>query len=76
MGETDERSRSASQEALTPRQSVILRAMARGLTNGQIAQLIRFSESTVRLESMCIYRHFDVHSRSEAVAAARDAGEL
>lgn len=76
VGETDERSQSASQEALTPRQSVILRAMARGLTNGQIAQLIRFSESTVRLESMCIYRHFDVHSRSEAVAAAREAGEL
>lgn len=75
-GGPDDRSGTAPREALTPRQLVILRAMARGLTNGQIAQLIRFSESTVRLESMCIYRHFDVHSRSEAVAAARKVGEL
>lgn len=61
---------------LTARQVIILRAMARGLTNGQIAQQISFSESTVRLESMCIYRHFGVHSRAEAVQAARAAGEL
>lgn len=61
---------------LTTRQIIILRAMARGLTNGQIAQQISFSESTVRLESMCIYRHFGVHSRAEAVQAARAAGEL
>jgi DNA-binding CsgD family transcriptional regulator len=63
-------------DGLTPRQSDILRAMALGLTNAQISQQIRFSESTVRLESMCIYRHFGVHSRSEAVEAARAAGEL
>lgn len=61
---------------LTSRQHVILRAMARGLTNAQIARQISFSESTVRLESMSIYRHFGVHSRVEAVQAARAAGEL
>ncbi len=61
---------------LTTRQVIILRAMARGLTNSQIAQQISFSESTVRLESMCIYRHFGVHSRLEAVQAARAAGVL
>lgn len=61
---------------LTTRQVIILRAMARGLTNGQIAQQISFSESTVRLESMCIYRHYGVHSRAEAVQAARVVGEL
>lgn len=61
---------------LTTRQLLILRAMARGLTNAQIARQIRFSESTVRLESMCIYRHFAVHSRSEAVQAARALGKL
>ena len=63
-------------EGLTARQSVILRAMARGLTNAQISKQINFSESTVRLESMCIYRYFGVHSRSEAVEAARSSGEL
>ena len=61
---------------LTTRQLMILRAMARGFTNAQIAQQIRFSESTVRLESMCIYRYFGVHSRAEAVHAARTAGDL
>ncbi len=61
---------------LTSRQHVILRAMARGLTNAQIARQISFSESTVRLESMSIYRRFGVHSRLEAVQAARAAGEL
>jgi len=61
---------------LTPRQQVILKAMSLGRTNGQIARSIGFSESTVRVESMAIYRYFAVHSRLEAVAAARLTGEL
>lgn len=63
-------------EALTVRQMVILQAMARGLTNAQIAREINFSESTVRLESMTIYRYFGVHSRRDAVRAAQESGEL
>lgn len=55
---------------LTPRQQLVLEAMRDGLTNRQIAARIAFSESTVRMESMAIYRHFGVHSREEAVAAA------
>lgn len=61
---------------LTARQQAILAAMARGLTNRQIASRINFSESTVRMESMAIYRAYGVHSRAEAVAAARAAGHL
>lgn len=61
---------------LTQRQHVVLEAMARGLTNGQIAHLINFSESTVRMESMSIYRYFGVHSRLDAVEAAKHVGEL
>lgn len=61
---------------LSPRQRMILVAMAEGMTNRQIAARIAFSESTVRLESMAIYRHFGVHSRLDAVAAARRTGEL
>lgn len=72
----EEVARGMEGEELTPRQLTILRAMARGLTNAQIAREISFSESTVRLESMCIYRHFDVHSRAEAVEAARETGVL
>jgi LuxR family maltose regulon positive regulatory protein len=63
-------------DGLTRRQRDILEGMAEGLTNRQIAARICFSESTVRLESMTIYRYFGVHSRMEAVAAARLEGIL
>ena len=66
----------ATADGLTVRQAVILQAMADGLTNAQIARQINFSESTVRVESMGIYRHFGVHSRAEAVQAAQEAGVL
>lgn len=62
--------------ALSARQMAILQGMAEGLTNRQIAQRICFSESTVRLESMAIYRHFGVHSRVHAVSVARSEGFL
>lgn len=65
-----------SSRALTQRQQAILEGMAEGLTNRQIAARICFSESTVRLESMAIYRHFGVHSRGQAVAAALASGVL
>lgn len=67
---------SPSPADLTPRQVEILTCMAEGMTNRQIAIRICFSESTVRLESMAIYRHFGVHSRAQAVAAARASGVL
>jgi DNA-binding CsgD family transcriptional regulator len=61
---------------LTVRQRTIVTYMAQGMTNRQIAARVKFSESTVRLESMAIYRFYGVHSRTEAVAAARAAGHL
>ena len=67
---------SRSMDGLTRRQRDILEGMAEGLTNRQIAARICFSESTVRLESMTIYRYFGVHSRMEAVAAAMLEGIL
>lgn len=73
----NERLESTHQDSeLTERQRSILYAMARGLTNRQIASRINFSESTVRMESMAIYRFYGVHSRTEAVAAAHAAGHL
>jgi DNA-binding CsgD family transcriptional regulator len=65
-----------SAEILSPRQVEILGAMSEGSTNRQIARRIGFSESTVRLESMSIYKHFGVHSRGEAVRVARESGLL
>jgi DNA-binding CsgD family transcriptional regulator len=61
---------------LTDRQSGILTLMAKGLTNAQIAKRIGFSESTVRQETMVIYRFFGVGGRQEAVRQAGLRGLL
>jgi len=61
---------------LTARQFRILQMMADGLTNGQISVRIGFSESTVRQETMAVFRHFGVHDRREAVRIASSRGLL
>lgn len=61
---------------LTERQGGILQLMAKGLTNAQIAKRIGFSESTVRQETMVIYRFFGVGGRQEAVRQAGLRGML
>lgn len=52
---------------LTARQVEILRLMSRGLTNRQIAGRIGFSDSTVRAESLAVYRALGVRDRQQAV---------
>jgi DNA-binding NarL/FixJ family response regulator len=61
---------------LTERQNRILHLMAKGLTNSQIAKRVGFSESTVRQETMVIYRFFGVGGRREAVRLAGLRGML
>ena len=61
---------------LTDRQVEILRLMARGLTNVQIAKRVGFSESTVRQETMAIYRALDVRGRRAAIQLASARGML
>lgn len=61
---------------LTDRQTQILQLMAKGLTNSQIAKRVGFSESTVRQETMVIYRYFGVGGRREAVRLASLRGML
>ena len=56
---------------LTPRQCRILHLMASGLTNPQIAMRMGFSTSTIRLETIKIFRALDVHDRTSAVETAR-----
>ena len=63
-------------EALSPRQLRILQMMANELTNPQIASRIGFSTSTVRMESLAIYRALGVHDRQHAVIAGRALGLL
>ena len=63
-------------EALKSRQLQILQMMADDLTNPQIASRIGFSTSTVRMESLAIYRALGVHDRQHAVLAGRALGLL
>jgi DNA-binding CsgD family transcriptional regulator len=65
---------SPDQDSLTSRQVKILSLMSRGMTNAQIAARIGFSASTVRMESLVIYRVLGVHDRQDAVASARLLG--
>jgi len=62
--------------SLSPRQMQILELMASGMTNSQIAKRIGYSESTVRQETMVIYRYFGVGGRQEAVHQAQVRGVL
>jgi DNA-binding CsgD family transcriptional regulator len=66
----------AADDALTARRIEILRLMSIGLSNKAIAQRIGYSESTVRHESMAIYRILDVADRRTACLVARTRGLL
>jgi DNA-binding CsgD family transcriptional regulator len=64
----------ASPESLTERQLTVLRLMAEGKTNAQIAQELILSESTIRQETVKIYRALGVHARNEAGKRAKHLG--
>ena len=59
---------------LTPRQLDILNAISLGMTNSSIARKIGFSESTVRQETVAIYRCLGVSDRKMAVLVATQNG--
>lgn len=61
---------------LTPRQLRILHLLAEGMTNPQIAARIGFSDSTVRQETMAIYRFLGAEGRRDAVHIAGLRGLL
>lgn len=69
-------SRRSTPGVLSDRQLRILGLMAKGLTNSQISKRVGFSESTVRQETMAIYRYFGVGGRREAVRLAGMRGML
>ena len=62
------------QEALTPRELEVLQAMARGLTNRQIALRLKISEHTVKFHAGALLGKLDARSRAEAVARAVHLG--
>ncbi len=59
---------------LTGREADILRALADGLSNKQIARQFWLSEQTVKFHLTNIYRKLEVGSRTEAVRRAYERG--
>ena len=64
----------AQGEALTEREVHILRLLQGALSLTEIADEIYLSANTVKTHARAIYRKLGVHSRSEAVLAARQQG--
>lgn len=61
---------------LTPRQREILDLMASGLSTSEIAKKLALSTETVRNHVRGVFRELRVHTRLEAIAAARRLGLL
>lgn len=61
-------------DALTDRQVTILKFMGQGMTNAQIATELMLSESSIRQETVKIYRALGVKSRHQAALKARALG--
>ena len=68
--------RPSSPEDMTERQHAILIEMARGKTNLVIANEMILSESTIKQESVKIFRALGVGTRQQAVLKARTLGLL
>ena len=63
-------------EPLTPREIIVLRQIASGESNQEIAQRLVISVGTVKAHIYHITAKLGAHSRTEAVARAREAGLL
>ena len=64
----------ASLEDLTEREVEVLRLMARGLSNGEIAAELTIGETTVKTHVGNILMKLDIRDRAQAVVAAYESG--
>ena len=60
-------------EPLSERELEVLRLLAEGLTNPQIAARLVISTGTVKAHTAAIFRKLDANTRTQAVAKAREA---
>ena len=65
---------SAKDLGLSGRELTILKALAAGLSNKQIAKQLWLAEQTVKFHLTNIYRKLEVGSRTEAIRAAHEYG--
>jgi len=63
-------------EPLSPRELEVLQHLAAGLSNQEIAARLYVSLYTVKAHARAIYDKLDAHSRTRAVARARELGVL
>lgn len=63
-------------EALTAREREVLRLIAEGLSNQELAARLHLSPQTVKVHTRNIYSKLGVASRTQAVARGRDLGFL
>ena len=58
-------------EALSARELEVLRLLAAGRSNAEMAAELFVEQSTVKTHLIHLYRKLEVHSRTQAVARAR-----
>jgi DNA-binding NarL/FixJ family response regulator len=61
-------------EGLSPRQLEVLRLLAKGLTNKDIARVLGIAEGTVKSHVIRLYEVLDVTNRTEAAMRMRELG--
>jgi|HigsolmetaAR204D_1030405.scaffolds.fasta_scaffold00130_26 DNA-binding NarL/FixJ family response regulator len=71
MGEPKAQPQAGELEELSERELEVLKCLADGLSNAQIAQRLFLSEGTIRNYISSIYSKLNVHSRIEAVKKAK-----
>jgi DNA-binding NarL/FixJ family response regulator len=59
---------------LTPRELEVLRLVARGLSNADIARRLVLGDATVKTHVARIFQKLDVHDRAQAVVLAYESG--
>jgi DNA-binding NarL/FixJ family response regulator len=59
---------------LTPRELEVLRLLARGLSNGEIARELVLGDATVKTHVARIFGKLDLHDRAQAVVLAYETG--
>ncbi|HKU57606.1 MAG TPA: response regulator transcription factor [Gaiellaceae bacterium] len=66
--------RPAALGELTPRELEVLRFVARGLSNSDIARRLVLGEATVKTHVARIFQKLDLHDRAQAVVMAYETG--
>ena len=59
---------------LTPRETEVLAALCRGLTNKEIARSMNLSEPTIKLHIKTLYRRLGASNRTQAAMIGRNIG--